>query len=173
MTTVWLLREMVAINYCTISINSAHLCDRDIFNHFGTPTQGCHDLWQVENFRQNLHFLPLISQFWSTFWTDRFDTALCDPWHSSNFDTAQVAVTRDCRIDRNSTVQAAARVKAIIVMVSTWVTRWDRSQHPVGQTTSRDNFLLFGLWISKTKSWEFEWHLKGPNFGKITSGLTL
>jgi hypothetical protein len=36
--------ETESQEYCTISINSAHLCDRDIFNHFGTPTQGCHDL---------------------------------------------------------------------------------------------------------------------------------
>lgn len=37
-------------------------------------------------------------------WPNPFDKRRCDPWHATNFDQTSRRVTRDCRIEWNTTV---------------------------------------------------------------------
>ena len=75
------------------------------FRHFDT---GGHNPWQINKLGQILDFLPLIYPFWEVFGPKDLTQFFCDPWHRPNFDMAQMAVTRDCQIDWNSTVHELA-----------------------------------------------------------------
>ena len=125
--------------YCTISINSAHPCDRDTLDQFGTLAQAGRDrdivkisallrVWKCYfavlgtkigaaegresenawNRPKTGKIVPIWAKFvafWSCHTMDLFGTQLRDPWQWPIFGRTQVSVTRDCRIDRNGTVQ--------------------------------------------------------------------